>query len=59
MTPAEFETAPVLARGRSLAKLLDSLWNGDPVAWGIVGVVVLVMVGITVFKRVTGAESDD
>jgi hypothetical protein len=50
---------PVLARGRGAARLLEGLWNGDPVAWGIVGVIVAVMVGIALFKRFTGMGSDD
>jgi hypothetical protein len=42
---------PVLARGRGLAKLIEGLSEGDPVAWGITVVIVLVMIGIGVYKR--------
>ena len=51
--------APVLARGRGLGRLLEGLWNGDPVSWGILGLVVAIMVGIAVFKRATGVGSDE
>ena len=42
---------PVLARGR--AKLFEDLYNGDPVAWGILGVVVLIFGGIAIYKRMS------
>ncbi|MEI8383615.1 MAG: hypothetical protein WCJ09_26095 [Planctomycetota bacterium] len=49
------EVSPVLAR-RGAGKLIEGLFNGDPVAWGITGVVVLVFVGIAIFKRASGND---
>lgn len=42
---------PVLARGRGLGKLIEGLSNGDPAAWIILVVVVLIFGGIAVYKR--------
>ena len=47
---------PVLARGRGLAKLIEGLSNGDPVAWIILVVVVLIFGGIAVYKRMYGSD---
>jgi hypothetical protein len=38
------------ARGRGFARLIEGLGNGDPVAWGILGVVGLFFVGSMVVK---------
>ena len=51
------DVTPVLARRG--AKLIEGLFKGDPVAWGITGVVVLVFVGIAVFKRASGNSDDE
>ena len=59
MTSISVATAPILARGRGLARLIEGLWNGDPVAWGISGVVIAVLVAIAVFKRATGTSDSD
>ena len=53
LSTAEF--SPVLAR-RGLGQLIEGLSNGDPVAWGITGVVVVVLIGIAVFKRMSGSD---
>lgn len=36
-------------RGRGLARLLEDLGNGDPLAWGFVGLFVVVGLGIGLF----------
>jgi hypothetical protein len=52
-----YDVHPVLiARGRGLGKLIEGLWNGEPAAWIILGVVVAGMVAIGVFKRMSGSE---
>jgi hypothetical protein len=40
------------ARGRLIQKLIE----GDPVAWGITGVAVVVVVGIAVWKKKKGGQ---
>lgn len=49
--------SPVLAR-RGAGRLIEGLFNGDPVAWGITGVVVVVFVGIAIFKRASGSSDE-
>lgn len=49
----------VLARGRGLAKLIEGLGEGDPVAWGIVGVIVLFIVGKFVYSSMQNKEPPD
>ena len=56
---ATFATLILARGGRGFARLLEGLWNGDPVSWGILGVVVAIMVGIAVFKRATGVGGDE
>lgn len=46
---------PVLAR-RGLGKLIEGLSNGDPAAWIILVVVVLIFGGIAVYKRMYGSD---
>ena len=55
MLSTAVEFSPVLAR-RGLGHLIEGLSNGDPVAWGITGVVVVVLIGIAVFKRMSGSD---
>lgn len=38
------------ARGRGFAQLIEGLSNGDPVAWGITGVVALFFVGSIIYN---------
>lgn len=52
------EFSAVLA-GRGAGRLIEGLFKGDPVAWGITGVVVAVFIGIAVFKRATGNSDDE
>lgn len=44
----------VFARGRGLGRLIAGLSEGDPVAWGITIVVVLIFIGIAVVKHYNG-----
>lgn len=37
-------------RGRGLARLLEDLGNGDPLAWGFVGLFVVVGLGLFAVK---------
>ena len=48
----------VLARGRGLAKLIEGLSEGDPIAWGVVGVLVVVL-GVSYFVRKKSAKNSE
>ena len=50
---------PILARGRGIVKLIEGLSEGDPVAWGIVGVIVLFIVGKLVYSLMQNKSSSD
>lgn len=41
-------------RGRGLAKLIEGLWEGDPVAWGITVLVIVVAVVWGIVKSRSG-----
>ncbi len=56
-TVVAYDVSPILAR-RGLGKLIEGLLNGDPVAWGITIVVVVVFVGIAIFKRASGTSDE-
>lgn len=48
---------PTLAlRGRGLGRLLEGLYNGDPVAWTITGVVIAISIGIAIYKHYNGDD---
>lgn len=56
--PASF--AFVLARGRGIARLIEGLWEGDLVSWGIIGVIALFFGGKYFYQRsVNNAASTD
>lgn len=40
---------------RRYGRLIESLFEGDPVAWSIVGVVVAITIGSAIWKRKRGA----
>jgi hypothetical protein len=42
--------------GRGLGKLVAGLMEGDPVAWGITGVVVVILIGYYAIKSRLGHE---
>ena len=50
---------PILACGRGIVKLIEGLSEGDPVAWGIVDVIVLFIVGKLVYSSMQNKSSSD
>jgi len=54
-----YGSSVLAARGRGIARLIEGLWNGEPVTWIIVGVVVAVMVAMAVFKKASGASEGE
>ncbi len=45
---ARFE--PLFARGRGLGNLIQGLSEGDPMSWVLAVVVVVIMIGVAVYK---------
>ncbi len=48
----------LLARGRGIVRLIEGLGEGDPVSWGIVGVIVLFFVGKFVYSSMQNKDKD-
>ena len=51
-----FTSEGLLFARRGIGRLIEGLTNGDPIAWTVLGAVVVIGVGVAVYKAKTKTE---